>query len=122
MAASTVRVTGLKELNRAINKADRDTQKLLKAPFKRVGEIVRADAESKFSAYDSRSAGGYRVKVQVKGVKVEQSLRKVTGKRGDYGALQMRRAMQPALDDKQPEVIVEMNKALDEIADIIRKA
>jgi len=115
-------VRGLRELNRAINKADKETKAKLKAPFKRVGEIVREDAASRFSAYDARSAAGFRTKTLTKGVKVEQSRRKTTGKRGDYGALMMRRGLLPALDDKQDAVIDEMTKALEEIADIIRKA
>lgn len=122
MADATVRVHGLVELNRAIKKADRETQDKLKEPFRRIGEIVRAEAQERFSTIDSRSASTFKVKTLVKGVRVEQSRRKTTGLRGDFGALQMRRALLPALDAKQPEVIRELEGGLEEIADIIRRA
>jgi hypothetical protein len=122
MASSTVRVKGLKELNRAINKADKDTKKLLKARFVKVGDIVRDEGRSRFSSIDAGSAAGFQSKALVSGVKVQQSKRKTTGRRGDYGSLQMRRALLPALDAKQSDVVDELEKALDDIADIINRA
>lgn len=112
---------GLRELNRAINKADKDTTKLLKEPFKRVGKIVRDDGESRFSGVDTRSASGFKVRVRTRGVAVEQSRKNRGGsKRPNYTRMQQE-ALDAALDSKQPEVIDEMNKAIEEIADIIRK-
>ena len=122
MAASTVRVKGLKELNRAINKADKDTKKLLKARFAKVGDIIRDEGRSRFSGIDAGSAAGFKTRTMVSGVKVQQSRRKTTGRRGDYGSLQMRRALEPALEAKQPQVLDELEKALEDVADIIRKA
>ena len=119
---STVRVKGLKELNRAINKADKDTKKLLKDRFKQVGEIVRDEGQSRFSGIDAGSAAGFKTRALTGGVKVQQSRRKTTGKRGDYGSLQMRRALIPALEAKEPQVVDELNKAMEDVADIIRKA
>lgn len=122
MAASTVRVKGLKELNRAINRADKDTKKILKARFVKVGDIVRDEGRSRFSSIDAGSAAGFKSKALTGGVKVQQSRRKTTGKRGDYGALQMSRGLVPALEAKQPQVVAELEQALDEVADIIREA
>lgn len=113
---------GLKELNRAINRADKESRKLMKERFKQVGEIVASDGRSRFSRIDSGSAAGFKAKALTKGVKVEQSRRKVTGKRGDYGALQMRTALVPALQAKQVDVVEELNRALEDVADIIRRA
>lgn len=118
-SGTTVRVKGLKELNRAINRADKESKKLMKDRFKQVGEIVASDGRSRFSRIDSGSAAGFKTKALTKGVKVEQSRRKVTGKRGDYGALQMRTALVPALQAKRDDVIDELNRALDDVADII---
>jgi hypothetical protein len=122
VAGTTVRVTGLRELNRAINQADKDQKKILKKRFEKVGDIVKEEGRSRFSGIDAGSAAGFQVKTLVSGVKVQQSRRKTTGKRGDYGALQMSRALIPALDAKQPQVIEELNAALEDVAQIIREA
>ena len=54
------------------------------------------------------------------GVFVEQSLRKTTGHHPEYGALQMRQALIPALVSKSDEVEREMKKAADDLADIVQ--
>lgn len=107
---------------RAVNKADKETKKLVRARFKQVGEIVRKDGASRFSRYDSGSASGFKVKVRARGVSVEQTRKKVTGRRGDYAELQMSRALEPALVDNQDEVVREIEKAVDDVVDIVRRA
>ena len=67
--------------------------------------------------YDADSASGFRTRVRQRGVSVEQSKKKHGGKRPDYGALQMRRALLPALDTKQEEVVEAFSKANDRICD-----
>lgn len=119
MASSTVRVRGLREFQRALAKADKAQRKEIRATFKEVGEVVRADAASRFGRIDAGSAAGYRVRVRQRGVSVEQSRRRVTGKRADYGALQMRLALIPAGKEKEPQVVQAFEKALDRIGDIL---
>jgi hypothetical protein len=53
---------------------------------------------------------------------VEQSLRKVTGLRPDWGATQMRKGLLPALSSKQNEVEAEFEKALDVVSAIFDRA
>ena len=110
---------GLDELNKALGKAEKETRGKVRERQKRVGEIVRAEAASRFGRVDPRSAAGFRVSVRQRGVSVEQRLKRVTGQRGDYGSLQMTRALVPALQDKADEVVAELAKAVDEIADIV---
>jgi iron uptake system EfeUOB component EfeO/EfeM len=50
-------------------------------------------------------------------VYVEQSARKVTGLRGDYGSLQMTRGLEPALDEKTDEVFESVRDVLDKYAE-----
>lgn len=107
---------------RAVNKADKETKKLIRGRLKEVGEIVRAEGASRFSGIDAGSASGFKVRVRARGVAVEQSRKRVTGKRGDYGALQMRRALVPALEAKRDDVVKEMEKAVEEVCDIVRRA
>lgn len=118
----TVRITGLREFVRALNKADKETRKLVLERLKRVGEQVRTDAARRFSPISARSAEGYRLRARVTGVFVEQSLRKTTGKHPTYGALQMRRALIPALIAHEADLQHEMGEAIDDIADILERS
>ena len=107
---------------RAVNKADSETRKLVRGRFKEVGELVRQEGASRFSRIDAGSASGFRVRVRARGVAVEQSRRKVTGKRGDFGGLQMSRALLPALKAKEADVVREVERAVDDVCDIVRRS
>lgn len=113
----TVRVRGYREFLRAADRAGRESKKEVRETLRDVGEVVRVEGQRRFERYDTRSAAGYRVRVRARGVSVEQTLRRTTGLRPDYGALQMRVALIPALESKEPEVEKRMEKAIDQIAD-----
>ena len=115
--AETVRVLGYREFLRACDHAGRDTKREVRKTFREVGEIVRAEAERRMDDISVQSAHGYRVRVRQRGVAVEQSLRKTTGKRPDYGALQMRHALLPALEAKEGETVRAFEHAIDVVAD-----
>jgi hypothetical protein len=115
--AGAVRVKGLKELQRDFRKMGGDLPKLMRAELREVGDIVRDDARSRFASVDARSAAGYRTVVRQRGVAVEQRLRRTTGAHPGYGAMQMREALAPALDDKQGEVVKRVEGMLDNLAD-----
>lgn len=114
----TVRVRGLNETLRAFRYIGGDLNKEVRAELKQVGEIVRRDASVRASAkgYGARTQSGYRTRVRQKGVAVEQSRRKTTGKRPEFGALQMRKVLIPARSDNYDEVIKGLEKALDNLA------
>lgn len=66
-----------------------------------VGGEVRDDATLRFWKYSNVSAAGFQERVRAGGlVRVEQSLRKTTGKRPDWGALMVTKAMLPAREAK----------------------
>jgi hypothetical protein len=102
---------------KACDNAGKETKKQVRGTFRKVGDIVKVKAAARFESYDARSAAGYRTVVRQRGVSVEQSLRKTTGKRPDFGALQMSKALIPALDDKADEVGHAMEAAIDKVAD-----
>lgn len=120
--AQAIRVRGLRELQRTLQQADKETRKRVREALRETGEIVRKEGASRFSSIDSGSASGFKVRVRQRGVAVEQSRRKTTGKRADYGSLQMRKALVPAIEDKQDEIVEEMEKAIDKIVDIVKGA
>jgi hypothetical protein len=114
--AQALRVKGLRELIRATDKSTKQLKKGTRDALRRAGDIVRVDARDRFADVDARSAAGYRTVVRQRGVSVEQSIGRTTGKRPDYGAKQMREALSPALDAKSGEVEKEFEAVLDEIA------
>lgn len=113
MATATVRIHGLKELQRAFSKIDRDLNKDIDRELREVGQVVAMDARGRFDRISAASAGGFRPRTRGYGrLVVEQRKRKTTGLRGDYGALQMRLALLPALWSKQNEVVAGLDKML----------
>jgi hypothetical protein len=117
VARAGVRVNGYREFVRAANRTSREARKEIREALRDVGEVVRADAADRFSTYDEQSAGGFRVRVRERGVAVEQSHRRTTGTRPDFGALQMRRALIPAGEENEQDVDERMQEALESIAD-----
>ena len=110
---ATLAVVGYRELMRACNRGDKETKAYVRGTLRHVGDVVREDATRRFAPVDSRSAAGYRTRVRVKDVAVEQSIRKTTGKRPQYGAFQMRRALLPALAGHENQLNRELEHALD---------
>lgn len=113
----TLIVSGYKPFLKACAHAEKDTRKFVREAFREVGEVVRVDAARRFAAVSSVSAAGYRVRVRQRGIAVEQSLRKTTGRRPDYGARQMTHALLPALEQNEGRVESEFEHAIDKVAD-----
>jgi proline dehydrogenase len=109
---------GYREFMRATAKAEKETKRTIHTRLREAGDIVRQDAARRFERYDEKSASGFRIRSRVGGVFVEQKLRKTTGYHPEYGALQMRTALLPALDAKSGEVERRMDQALKDLADI----
>jgi hypothetical protein len=118
----TLVVSGYAGLVRASKFLIPAERKETRAALARSGEIIRADASPRFAKYSTRSAAGFKVKVRTRGVEVDQTLRKTTGLRPDWGSLQMRKALLPALESKTTEVEAEFEKALDEVTAIFNRA
>jgi hypothetical protein len=112
VATATVRVRGLRELQRDFKKMGGGLNKDIDRELRQAGQIVADEARSRFAGISAASAAGFRPRTRGFGrVVVEQRKGRTTGLRGDYGALQMRRALLPALGAKQDEVV----KALDQM-------
>jgi hypothetical protein len=67
------------------------------------------------AVYRGASAGTISPIALAKGVVVRQTARKVTGKRGDFGSLQMRLALIPAADENEAEVERRLEAFLDTV-------
>jgi hypothetical protein len=111
-------VTGLSELLKASKAAGSATNKEVREAFREAGDIVKVDAVPRLAKYSTKSAAGFKTRVRQRGVAVEQSLLKTTGKRPDWGSLQMRKALFPAVEKTWPELEAEFVKAVDKVATI----
>jgi len=116
MADLTVRVYGVQEVNRAFRQVDRSLASEFGKDLKLAAEPVVRAAKAK-ERWQGASIGTIRAKRAGARVYVEQSAKKVTGKRGDFGALQMRQALIPALDENAAEVFAEVDHVLNKYAD-----
>jgi hypothetical protein len=117
MAAQTIRVEGLAELQRDFRRIAKDLAKEVREELRKAAEPVRREAQALFSPVSADSAAAYKVRVRQRGVAVEQSKRRVTGLRPDYGRLQMGRALIPALERKADGVVDDLGEMLDKLAD-----
>jgi hypothetical protein len=113
-----IRVSGLRSFLQATDRAGRQTKRLVREDLAAAAEPVRADAQRRFTPINPGSAAAYRVSVRRAGwVMVVSSKRKTTGLHPEYGALQMRMALIPALEANEAEVAYRLGLALDHIAD-----
>lgn len=116
----TIKVEGYREFLRACDRAGKETRREVRKTFRQVGDIVRQEARVNMRDLEPRSPKteqGFRTVVRTRGVDVEQTKRKTTGKRGDWGDTQMKRALIPALEEKEDEVGEAFGEALDKVAD-----
>lgn len=113
---ASLRVEGYRELLIACDNAERNIKKGTRDALRHAGDAVKQGATDLFGKYDARSAAGYRTRVRRTGVAVEQSIRRTTGKRPDFGALQMRTALVPSLEEHEAETVELFEHALDVIA------
>jgi hypothetical protein len=115
--ADVVRVKGLREVERAFREMAPETKKAIDRELVDAGKIVARDAARRFSPVNARSAAGFKSRVRSYGrLVVEQRRRRTTGKRPDYGALQMRRALLPARQAHTPLIERRMEQVVDLIA------
>lgn len=133
-----LKVEGYTEFVRSLAKADKQTAREVRTRLRLVGEVVRAGGQSRFSNYGSTSgdassyggtrashadsAEGYRVKVRTRGVDVEQTKRKTTGKHKEYGSAQMRHGLVPSLRANSPLLMRQMEAAMKDVTDIVNRS
>lgn len=113
--ANTVRIKGLRECQRAFQAMDKAAAKELRKALVEVARPVADTARGKLARYQGASVGTVRPRATARGAVVTQGARKVTGRRGDFGVLQQKRVLEPALDENEAVVIRGAEKALDAI-------
>lgn len=109
----TVRVQGIREVSAAFRQVDRALMRQFGDDLKKAAEPVAELARGKVTRYRGAKVSSIRAKRSGSNVYVEQGAKKVTGRRGDFGSLQMRTVLIPALDEKSGEVFQAVTRALD---------
>lgn len=112
--AGTVRVTGLREALAALNQIQRGAHKQVLGGLMKAAEPVRSSWVGKLSSYAGASTGTIQPKMTTKSIFVVQNAKKVTGRRGDFGALQMRHGLS-ALLEHEDETRKAAEQALDDL-------
>ena len=117
----TVRVQGLRELQRAFKLADVTLERELRTSLRQVAEPVRADAESLATATIPRVGMPWsrmRVGVTQSSVYVAPRQRGVRGgprRRPNFAGLLLERAMMPALARNESRVVAELEQVLGKV-------
>lgn len=91
---------------------------VLRAHLKSAAEPVAREAQSLTSQWQGAKTSTIGPRVVARGVYVTQRARTVTGLRADFGALQMVKAMIPALEHNQDAIERSAEEALDVIENI----
>jgi hypothetical protein len=101
---------------RALNKIQRGLHITVLGGLAEAAEPVRRDWASRLSRYQGASLATIGPKLTTRSVFVTQRARKRTGRRGDFGSLQMRHGL-AALLENEDETRAEVEKAFDRLAD-----
>ena len=112
--AGTVTVHGLGDVLRGLNKIQRGAHKQVLGQLLESAEPVRRSWAGKLGRYRGASTATLTPKMTTKGVLITQRARKVTGRRSDFGSLQMRHGLS-ALFEEADETTKAVEKALDEL-------
>lgn len=114
MAGGVITVEGYREVDRAFRQVDRAKDVAFRREFAKAGEVVAVAFRGKISKYTGASLATVQSKALASGVFVVQNANKVTGKRGDYGSLQMRHLL-AARAEKTDQTIEALEGALDRV-------
>jgi hypothetical protein len=98
MPAETIRVRGYRETASSLGKVNKGAKAALFTGLRAAAAPIAADAQQRLSGYRGMSTATIKPSAQVRGVFVIQRARKKTGQHPDFGALQMREGLIPALE------------------------
>jgi hypothetical protein len=114
MPEGSVKIVGLKELDRAFGKVDGDLRTELRVALKEAAAIVAADASARAERYGSKTAGGIKPLARTGYALVRQT---IGGKRirPAFGSVLMKHSLLPALEANQEKVVARLERMLDEI-------
>lgn len=99
-----------------MERLEKGSTQTIRAALMQVAEPVAASARQRISAYAGARTNTIRPKATGVGtVYVRQNARKRTGKRPDFGSLQMRKGLIPALGQNEERIERGLESALDQL-------
>jgi hypothetical protein len=105
MAEQTIRVRGYRETARALQRVNKGAKAALYTGLKEAANPIAEDARSRLAGYTGMKTSTIRPRANLRGVYVTQGARKTTGLRPDFGSLQMRQGLLPALYSRQDDIV-----------------
>jgi hypothetical protein len=111
-----VKVEGYREFIRATKRAEKESRTEVQDALKEAGEVVREPWRGRLERFGSRTATGLKTRLRAGEVAVEQTRRKVTGLRPDFGFRQQLIGDEVA-EEREGEIQRELERAVDRIAD-----
>src|SRR5215510_11617767 len=117
MAQPALVLRGYRDFQRVCALSPNKARKAVRERWRPVGDIIKDDAARRISPISTKTAAGYRTRVLQSGIKVQQSIRKTTGRRPDYGGLQMAKALRPATAAHIHDLERATEEAMDDVAD-----
>lgn len=115
---ATLKVSGLRELQRDAKKAADGTDKEIRDGLKKAAEPVLKDWRSQLSPIHEKSASKLRARVRTGSALVAQSARKTTGDHPEFATLQIKQG-ESALERHSDEVERIMEREVDDLADTV---
>lgn len=111
--SASIKVKNLGRLQRDLKKLGSDVAKEIEGELRAAGQVVADSARQKLDPINPYSAAGLRPRVRGFGrVVVEQTRRRTTGTRPDWGDRVMRRDLLPALAENEDKIIALIDRML----------
>jgi hypothetical protein len=112
-------VEGYTQLDWAFRKVSKEvdpqSSARMRGEFKAAAEPVASSAREKISRFEGASLATIHPVATARGIFVVQDARKVSGLRGDFGNLQLRTGLEPALEENKELVLRRIEHALDRV-------
>ena len=113
MAQTGVKTQGLKEFQRDMKKLSKELNKEINTSLAQAGKLVQDDARQRLAPINSYSAGGIRSRIRGFGrVTIEQTRKRTTGQRPDWGIKVMQRDLIPAVRENELQIIAILDRML----------
>lgn len=110
-----VKVEGLSAAVRALDAVDRKAKLTILKGLREAAGPIALDIRRDLARYNDMSLGTIRPSAGVRGVYIRQYAKRVTGKRPDFGALQMRKGFIPEAYKHEGDLAAAASHAIDQL-------
>lgn len=116
MPEPVARFQGYTQLIASLRSLPRAQEAMIREEFRAIGRVLATRWAEKIATLNppgtTRTVEGYRPYVRLRGLEVDQTVRKTTGLRPDWGKTQMVRGGIPVLEETEPEIVAGIDEAM----------